>query len=198
MISDAPKLSPLVLLGLAVVLCLSLYEQIVPGTSNWVALIAGSGGIMFTFLWLVALVDFMIKSVAFAHSLWTISRPDVRITEANAEIARQVAKMSAMQMSHHLQVLNALQMPMRLQPDDMIDVAGRQVHASSLLEYVSKMDDKGNMPKERDYTREPERSDVRHLADVIGKSYSVEAANNQHSVITTKPLLHKFIDEVVR
>src|SRR3989304_633364 len=186
MLADRPTLWPPTLFALALVLCGSLWQQIPPHIPDWIALIAFYALFPLGLLWFLSWIGYLLCAIGYYKAMWEIGRPDVRLAEYNTELARQIRGMSAMQMSHHLQVLNALQLPTQFQPNDIISIGGRDVQISSVLEYIKGMEPDGPMPPVRNYTKEPARTDIRHLAKTIENSYAVESASNRSSVKTTK------------
>ncbi len=195
MLIDPPTLRTPIVLAFVLAILYAVYQQIPPNTPNWVGAIAYL--IMFPvgLVWIISCVGYFLFAIGYWNTMYQLGRPDVKIAEHNANLAKEIRQMNAMQMSHHLQIVNALQMPMQFQPGDVISVGGRDVQVSSLLEYISQMKPDGTMPAVRDETKNPKRDDFRHIARYLGKNgYALEAGGPGGSVKTSKELLHQAID----
>jgi len=194
MLADRPTLWPPTLLAFVLVFCGSLWQLIIPGTPGWLATFAYYCIFPIFLVWMLSCVGYLMCTAAYYKAMYQLGRPAVRIAEAYADMTRNIRGMNTLQMNHQIQVINALQLPTQFQESDVINIGGRDVQVSSVMEYINKMQPDGTMPPVRNYTREPERSDIRHLATIIGNGYAVEAASNRGSVKTTKELLHQVID----
>lgn len=197
MLAKRPSLWSVFFSGAGLIFCCAVWQQLIPGVPIWLAVIGMLFVGLMSLVTLLAIYDYLTASISYARAMWQLAHPDVRIAEAHVELARQVRGMSVTDKDMLRQILNAMQRPTQFEAGDEIVVAGRAVKMSSVLEYLGHMQPDGSMPQERNYTREPARGDIRHIADTIEDGYAVEAASNRGSVKTSKELLHKMVEEKI-
>jgi hypothetical protein len=170
---------------------------------GWVGVMAFYGLWVSLFLLAVSSGAYLARAIFYARNMSDISRPDVRLAQSHVELARYISGMNAEQRQHHIQIVNALQLPLTFLPgQSLVTNEGIEIPYEALLRYVSGMREiqrEGGetlyrMPAERNASAE-DRGAFRAIADdIVEKSYAISQPRGNKPVITNKDGIIRYVE----
>jgi len=202
MLEKPPSLLPSFCIGVLVVLCLTAMSL----NLGWIGVMAFYGLWVSLFMLAVASAAYLARAIFYSRSLSDISRPDIRLAQSHVDLARYISHMNVEQRQHHIQIVNALQLPLTFLPgQSLVTSEGIEIPYEALLRYVAGMREiqrEGGetlyrMPAERNASAE-DRDAFRAIADdIVDKSYAISPQRGSAPVITDKDGIIKYVETLL-
>ncbi len=163
---------------------------------------------VFGFLEIIEVGVYIHKSYHFAKNVSDVSDPEVQKIKWHAEIAKEIPRMSLLQMNHHLAIINALQFPTKIDPNGIIQLLdGTEIKMSSLIKYIDgiKLESRGPSEGESVYSMKAERNAdpedrdaMRKMADeIVDHKFAVKEPGGNKSVLVTRNGILGYVDAVL-